>query len=547
MMLWTYLIAACCTVSRCVIHGRVSVVFMPCRKRPAADLSLYQDLVQHGTKQGVTNTLITLQRHGKLDIAEGASSNRAIRGELANAQQQHAHATTPYGRVVQRLSCPIPEYPNWEIIHPLALLHYLSGLSAAFGDVMEAAVSQYHTLNLVLYMDEVCPGNPHRPEKSRTLQCIYWAFLEWPQYILQRVAAWPTFGVIRSCTVEKIKHGMATVMKHVLLTFFPPDGNSLMRGVSVHVQRSRESIIVMGTFAGFLADEKAHKEVSSTKGASAFHPCLACPNCFGRMPQATCDARGIPSCRCVDKAAFRTNTDADVYAMADLLEYTAAADPGALEELEQSFGVKHAPNALLFDKGLRERSVYRPVSNMIRDWMHVILNQGVANCQLYELLTLLKRKKELKYTPAIIQRYISKFRLPFKRGKVGANWLGPLRFKRKTRQLASFSGVMLTLVPLINAFLIDVVATTTDHGIEPHIRCFNHLSVIISILQLGPDYAMHYMTRLKDELQAHADLYVTLYPNAVKPKFHAMFMHVAEDALRIGKCLSCFLRSENTA
>ena len=165
MMLWAYLIAACCTVSRCVIHGRVSVVFMPCRKRPAADLSLYQDLVQHWTKQGVTNTLITLQRHGKLDIAEGASSNRAIRGELANAQQHHAHATTPYGRVVQRLSCPMPEYPNWEIIHPLALLHYLSGLSAAFGDVMEAAVSQYHTLNLVLYMDEVCPGNPHRPEK----------------------------------------------------------------------------------------------------------------------------------------------------------------------------------------------------------------------------------------------------------------------------------------------------------------------------------------------------------------------------------------------
>jgi|AntRauTorckE5430_2_1112549.scaffolds.fasta_scaffold02022_2 hypothetical protein len=523
------------------IDSRRICVYMACRKRPAADISLYQDLVQHGTKQGITNTLLSLQRHGLIADATFGRSNRKIRGELGDAQQQHAKAMTPYGRIVQRMHCPIPEYPNWEIIHPLALLHYLSGLSAAFGDVMADSVANHRVLHLVLYMDEVNPGNPFRPEKSRTLQCIYWAFTEWPQYILQRVAAWPTFGVIRSTTVAKIPHGMATVMKHVLLTFFPPDGHSLMRGVEVHVQRSRESIIVISSFAGFLADEKAHKEVASLKGASGFKPCLECGNCFGRLPQSTCDARGLPTCRCIDKTAFALNTDATVYDMADRLEHAAVNDPGSLDDLEQSFGIKHEPAGLMFHKGLRERSIYRPVSNMIRDWMHVILNQGVANCQLYELLMVLKKDRVLKYTPAIVQEYISHYRLPHKRGSVSASWLGKSRFKNKTRQLASFAGVMLTLVPLINAFLVDVVAPTPGHGIEQHIRCFHHLTMIIGILTLGPEYAMRHMERLSHEMQAHADLFVWLYPGAVKPKFHAMFMHVISDAIRIGRCLSCFV------
>ena len=514
---------------------------MPCRKRPAADISLYQDLVQHGTKQGVTNTLMTLHRHGLIDAVKFSGNNRKIRGDLGAAQQQHAHVMTPYGRIVQRMHCPIPEYPNWEIIHPLALLHYLSGLSAAFGDVMADTVANHRVLHLVLYMDEVCPGNPHRPEKSRTLQCIYWAFTEWPQYLLQRVAAWPTFGVIRSSVVEKIAHGMATVMKHVLLTFFPPDGHSLMRGVSIQVHRSRESIIVVGNFVGFIADEKAHKEVASLKGASGFKPCLACSNCHGRLPQAACDERGLPTCRCVDKTKFTTTTDANAFEMVDFLVDTAANDPDNLKETEQALGIKHAPAALIFNKDLRDRSIYRPVTHMIRDWMHVILNQGVASSQLFEILTLLKKSRALKYTPAIVTEYIVQYRLPHKRGRVSATWLGPRRFKPKMRQLASFSGVMLSLVPLIDAFLVDVVATTPGHGIEQHIKCFHHLTLIIAILSLGPDNAMRHMDRLTAELQAHADLYVVLYPLNVKPKFHAMFAHIAEDAIRIGKCLSCFV------
>ena len=33
---------------------------------------------------------------------------------------------------------------------------------------------------IVLYIDEVCPGNPLRPEKSRTTQAVYWAMADLP-------------------------------------------------------------------------------------------------------------------------------------------------------------------------------------------------------------------------------------------------------------------------------------------------------------------------------------------------------------------------------
>ena len=85
----------------------------------------------------------------------------------------------------------------------------------------------------ILYFDEICPGNALRPEKSRTLPAIYWAFLDWPQWLLNRVAAWPTFSVIRSTSAAKLSGGMGALIKYVLHAFFPEEGHSPARGVTI--------------------------------------------------------------------------------------------------------------------------------------------------------------------------------------------------------------------------------------------------------------------------------------------------------------------------
>ena len=45
----------------------------------------------------------------------GEGTYRSIRGELKKAQEQHAYAMTPYGRVLQALEFPFQALPTWEV------------------------------------------------------------------------------------------------------------------------------------------------------------------------------------------------------------------------------------------------------------------------------------------------------------------------------------------------------------------------------------------------------------------------------------------------
>ena len=143
---------------------------------------LFRELCKYGPKSNLTHILQNLRQHGLLGEEMVRGNFRKVRGDLQRASKFHADAMTPYGRVIQVMHLGLRSLRKWEYIHPLALLHYLSVLSPAFGDIMLDSVASTvdNKLHVVLYFDEITPGNPFRPEKSRALQCIYWACLDWP-------------------------------------------------------------------------------------------------------------------------------------------------------------------------------------------------------------------------------------------------------------------------------------------------------------------------------------------------------------------------------
>ena len=179
-----------------------------------------------------------------------------------------ANFNTPYGKVIQRMDLPLEALKQWEYVHPMALVYYLGTISRPFFDVMKTCSTPGIPMKLIIYIDEVCPGNPLRPEKSRTLQAIYWAFVDWPQWMLQRTAAWPVFGTIRSTLVKELAGGVAYLMLRILSVFFSDSGQSMERGLTI--VNAKEPLLITAVFAGFLCDEKAHNEVADTKGASGF-------------------------------------------------------------------------------------------------------------------------------------------------------------------------------------------------------------------------------------------------------------------------------------
>ena len=73
-----------------------------------------------------------------------------------------------------------------ECINPFAYLYLLSSISTSFGTMMKDCAKDPTTpLRLILYIDEVNPGNPLRPDRGRTTHAIQWSFADWPAWTLQ--------------------------------------------------------------------------------------------------------------------------------------------------------------------------------------------------------------------------------------------------------------------------------------------------------------------------------------------------------------------------
>ena len=507
---------------------------MSLRKRPAAcspnldDCNLRQ-LVLGGTKIGLMTTIEKLSGAGLLKPGVLNANSSALRQRLDTAQRSHSIAKTPYGTVLQSMPLPLKALPHWEFIHPLALLHYLSTLSVAFGNIMERCGTPGRSFRLILYIDEICPGNPLRPEKSRTLQAIYWALADWPQWLLQRTAAWPCFGTIRSKLVEKLPGGVANLMKIVLLQFFPRRGPSFKNGVTI-VLGSGERLVCTGLFCGFLCDEKAHNQVVGSKGASGTKPCLTCKNCFGRVKDSAILA-GCISIKCDDSRKFDRHTNESVYECYDLM--AAEGNATELKKLQQYFGLKVNKDGLFGDDHVR--AMYKPVDHMLRDPMHILLNNGVANVELARLVHTLM---QWNITIQMIMGFAMTFTLPHRNGKVEEAWISKNRLGKKCKCLNSFCGILLSLIPIIVCFLVDTI--DDDHTLADHKKCFILLSQIIGICSLGPEDAIPYIELLRELIAQHAELFVRLYPNSVRPKFHQLF-HIVDNMEFLGSLLSCFV------
>lgn len=511
---------------------------MPLRKRPAAstppllDEALHRELVQCGTKTGLITAVTALGSAGCLaDEFLNAHQGGTLRRRLQAAQVSHAKASTPYGTVVQSMPMPdIPELDLWEYCHPLALIYHLSVISPVFAELMATCGTPGLPLRIVLYIDEICPGNPLRPEKSRTLQAIYWAFADWPQWVLQRTAAWPVFGTMRSSLVAKLPGKVSQLMKMVLHIFFSAVGASFTLGVTI-VRAGGERIIRTACFSGFIADEKAHNQIVGSKGASGTRPCSTCVNVFGRMSENRIPD-GCVHYKSVDPSKFKFHTNESVYVAYDAICNATDEQRGFIS---QSLGINCNPHGLLHDTSLR--AIYRPVDHTLRDHQHILTSDGVANKQVAHCIRALIG---CRITIAMVSSYVTSIKLPKAHGKTDASWVSRKRLGKKMNSLASFSSIMLSLVPILVSFFMEMEATSEDHPLKEHAECMILLRHIMGLVMLGPVDAMGYIDLLRELIAKHAAMFAKLYPGAQTPKFHQLF-HICDNAEYLGRLLSCFV------
>ena len=231
---------------------------------------VHTELLRHTkTKVGVLKTLTVLNDAGVLTpgiVADDASlTAQRGRHSIRSSANTAANIDTPYGRVVQQLRIGTDELEYWDYVHPLAFLYCLTERSSALGDIMDQCIGDgTRPLSVVIYLDEVTPGNPLRMDTTRKIWAIYWLFTDWPQHMIHNVDSWLLLGAIRCNVVNSFDDGMSEFMPMLMRIMFPESGQGLQTGAHIVCRSSdgtARTLVFRGKFAGFIADDDAHRQV----------------------------------------------------------------------------------------------------------------------------------------------------------------------------------------------------------------------------------------------------------------------------------------------
>ena len=494
------------------------VLMAPKKKRKSDTLKIDAGKLaaQSRTKTAIVSISKALHDNGHLDHLVTA---KQLRKDIAS----HSLVQTPYGKVVQSMSFGPTSF---DYIDPRALMYYLCAISPAFGSIMkEAHDSCYpHPCHIILYNDAAQTGNPFRHDKGRKFEAFYWAISEWPDWALHRSMCWATTVLVRCSIVDRVDGGLQAILRRVINLFRPFADGVMLRCGDVE-------FVFTAQFHGLLADLIGHAAISSWKGPNAIRCCQDCANVCNSVRGP---APGEIDLTCSDPSQFVRYTDDELFNVIDTMAAAVRAGGVNLQRLQTSLGFDHDPHGLMADVSLRD--MYKPSTHHLRDWMHTFVQDGLCNSEMYGIVTRMATLRP-PVTLNMLQTFFSMCSLPKKHGKVSLDWIARQRFSHKKRSMASFSGYMLSIIPITYLFLGHY---GVDKLLPEEYSSFQMVYYCIAILSSGASNAMQHIEVLASLIENHHELFVKLYSDMVKPKQHHAH-HVVDTAKWVGKVLSCFV------
>ena len=219
------------------------------------------------TASALARVLASLSEEGLLD-AEAAGDCHNLRRKISSAISAHGKADTPYGPVAQSLQIT-PDFAC-PFVNPFAIMWYLCTLSSAFADLVHRHLTQ-SCCRVVMYADELRPGNVLRPDRGRQVWGIYWTWLEWPSYVRQHESGWLVACTVRTVELDKVPGGISQVIRAILNVFWSCDMFNF-ETTGMRCPHPLGPVHLRGKLAGILADEKGLKVLFALRGLQAPSP-----------------------------------------------------------------------------------------------------------------------------------------------------------------------------------------------------------------------------------------------------------------------------------
>jgi len=251
-------------------------------------------------------------------IAEGGLPDLHSKSNLMFARNQVLDKPTPYGQllVTQTLVAaegdPIPIL----VVNPFAMLYTAFLECEPFRNLMLSKMaanpsSPEDPWNLILYSDEVVPGNPLGVHNDRKVWVIYFSFLEFGPLILQREDAWICVLSQRSSVVNSVSAGISQVFGSVLKLFFGGQACDISTGGIVLKDPNGNQHRLWAKLGMMLQDGAAHKSCWHCKGDAGTKLCMLCLNLVRGIEK--CKHAGGCTCNTIDAAKSITICTNDAY------------------------------------------------------------------------------------------------------------------------------------------------------------------------------------------------------------------------------------------
>ena len=305
---------------------------------------------------------------------------------------------TPFGPML--ITVPLaskspPRSIGMVMVNPMSFLYTAVNQPGGFSDRFNALWRSNPSTpespwRLVLYADEVVPGNQLSVVNKRKVWVFYFSFLEFGRQLSDEnvwipLAAEPSYGL------KDVSAGISQVTAALLKQFFGARTFDLHKG-GILLKRPDGSVFrLFARLDMFLNDGGAHKLIFGCKGDAGSRFCMLCKNLVSRSSSLTdTDGTNLLVCGHVYDSELKFATNSDIRgAIRRVSEYKLTDSSADFKLRSQAIGFSFQPDGLLFDTALLD--VVYPSDQYCHDWMHGMCANGVANLVISQALFALER------------------------------------------------------------------------------------------------------------------------------------------------------------
>ena len=508
------------------------------RKRKLEALDRLRRRVPHVTQSALAGIIAELKRAGVPELGRRADMRAARDAKVLEA--------TPYGPISKEVAL-VAAHPGKQpqrmlIACPLAMLWRAHDTCAPFREFLHQRLaiegcSEEKPWNMVLYCDEVLPGDQLGGRKLRKFHATYYSFLEFGAAALSREDLWFTLTTQRSVQVASYPGKLAAVFGTILNTLFV-DGPMSDLGFELnHDGIVKRMFIKVGVF---IMDGLAHKACWHCKGDAGSKFCILDMNAFSALSRVTEeDGTRMLQCNARRLADLDLSTSADMREAVHRLEAHRATDTAKVFEIRQkALGFTYEPYNCLSDRRLDE--ILDVENQFMHDWMHMVFVKGVWNLVMFLVLEAIRPVIEGNiYT--LLKGYLERWHWPQRFSRSGglAELFDDSRRKPNVEAGAFKCNASegLSLYGVVGHFLVIIVKASGRCVAE--IDCYSALCDVIDCLMLATRSVIDAATILEAVETFLDKFHLAFGMERSTPKMHWL-LHFSDFYRKHGRLITCW-------